>query len=231
MIKAILVDDERLALEWRTSKVGELLAFLIHHKGEKVSRHLIIDCLWEHFDVERATAHFHTTIYYLRQSLNSVGIKDLILHDKGFYRIDTNRIDCDYYKFDNFVSDNPVNSENIKLYENYIKLYKGGYLEGNSYPWSQQLKENLENKYMDILLRLYHYYLNEQNLPTAAKLLRKALQSNPLAEDIHAKLIRVYLLANDRVSAMKQYDALSWILKDEFGIEPGDEVRQLLNIR
>lgn len=41
-------------IKWRTSKTEELMAYLIHHRGEMVDRDKILDSLWGEVDVDRA---------------------------------------------------------------------------------------------------------------------------------------------------------------------------------
>lgn|GEM_PF-271123 len=232
--KVLVGDGNGSEIKWRTSKTEELLAYLIHHRGEAVDRHRIMDSLWGDVDAVKAAAQFNTTVHYLRKNLSRHGIEDAIHHARGFYRVDMGPMDCDYEAFHQLVAAgaaDSINAVNIKQYENISSIYKTGYMEGNQYPWAEQARTSVENDYVDLLLRMHEHYLCERNYPFAVKILKMALACAPLNEDIHTKLIRAYLLANDRIAAIRQYDVLSRRLRDELGIEPGFHVKQLLYLK
>ncbi len=220
-------------IKWRTSKVEELIAYLVHHRGEPVDRDKILDSLWGDVDASRAKGLFNTTVYYLRKNLSAIGIEGIVQHVRGFYRIQMNRFDCDIDAFDQLISDGiPIGSTNIKQYEEQLeKLYQTGYLEGNDYPWAEQKRIDLESAYTGMLLQIYEHYVQERELSAAVHLLKKILACNPLNEDIHEKLIHVYLLEGDRVSAIKQYEHLEHLLQTELEVEPKASVKQLLRLK
>lgn len=225
--------DEGSEIKWRTAKAEELFAFLVHHAGQPVSRDKIIDSLWEDLDAERAVAHFHTTMHYIRKNLSNSGIEGLIQHDKGFYKVDIDKIDCDFYEFDRLAltTASPIAAGSIRFFENVVSMYRGGYLEGHSYPWAEQMSRSVEEKYVGLLLQLHDWYLREGHFPTGAEILKKALKCDPLNEEIHAKLIHVYLRMNNQIAAMKQYDALRRKLKATYGVEPREAVKRLMGVK
>lgn len=217
-------------IKWRTSKTVELMAYLVHHRGEPVDRDRILESLWTDVDADRARGLFNTTVYYLRKNLSAIELEGIVQHVRGYYRIQMNRLDCDTDAFHQLVSTGiPIDSGKIKEYEGKLeKLYQTGYLEGNDFPWAEQHRSRLEIEYIHILLQIYEHYVQERELTSAVNLLKKILAWNPLNEDVHEKLIYVYVLAGDRVSAMKQYDSLKHMLQTEFGLEPKESVKQLL---
>jgi len=219
-------------IKWRTSKAEELMAYLVHHRGEAVDRHQILEVIWEGWDFDKAAAQLNLTVHYIRKSLRSAGVEGLVQHARGLYKIDAHRIDCDCYGFEKQITDfDGVNDDTIEECEQIAALYKGGYLEGNGYEWAMQTRINLEQEYVSLLMHIQDYYVRDQNLRQAVKTLIKALSCTPRNEDIHTKLIEVYILSGDRFAAMKQYDALRRMTKTEYGAEPSEVVRQLLEIK
>ncbi|MDF2659266.1 MAG: hypothetical protein K0Q94_2057 [Paenibacillus sp.] len=217
-------------IQWRTSKAEELMAYLVHHRGEAVDRHRIMDTLWRDLDADKAAANLNITVHYLRKNLKSKNIEGILQHSRGFYKIDASRIDCDYFELVRLSNDDvPVTDSNNAFYEEAARSYKGEYLKGNDYLWAEQIRSSLENEYVNILLQLHNYYISKQSFTSAVKVLKKAIACTPWNEDIHTKLIRLYVLMNDRTGAMKQYDALRRVLRAEFGAEPGEVVKKLLS--
>ncbi|MCR8657439.1 BTAD domain-containing putative transcriptional regulator [Paenibacillus endoradicis] len=219
-------------VKWRTSKTEELMAFLIHHRGEAVSRDQILDRLWGEVEVDRAGAQFNTTTHYLRKALRQIGLDGIVQHVEGGYRIDMSQLYCDLDEWDRLLA-SQEQIEDIKLRDyadELVQLYGEGFMAGTSYEWSEPTRVRLESKYVGMLLRLHEREEKRGHYDAAAELLRKALIHNPLNESIHERLIRVLVLADDRISAIKQYETLRMLLLTELGIEPKEKVRRLLGI-
>ncbi|WP_256759505.1 BTAD domain-containing putative transcriptional regulator [Cohnella sp. WQ 127256] len=220
-------------IKWRTSKTEELMAFLVHHRGEALSRDRILDHLWGEVDVDRAGAQFNTTTYYLRKTLSKIGLNGIVQHVEGSYRIDMNQLDCDLNEWDRLLAIGDQ-LDDIMLREyaaELVQLFGEGYMAGTSYEWAEPTRIRLESEYVAMLLRLHEREVKKGQYDAAAELLRKALVHDPLNEHIHERLIRVLVLADDRISAFKQYEALRMLLLTEFGIEPKETVRRLLDMK
>lgn len=218
-------------VRWRTSKAEELLAYLVHHRGEAVDRYRIMDALWDD-DSAKTSANLHTTVHLLRKTLGSIGIEGVVQHNRGFYRVDLDVLDCDYLTFEAWVSaGTALGDDNIDQGEAIAKLYAGPYLSDNGYPWSDPLGKSLENEFLALLLQIYDYYMGDGNYPAAIAVMKRALKHAAWREDVHVRLIQAYLACKDRIAALKQYDALKRMLRTEYRLEPGDEAKRLLNLR
>lgn len=224
--------DGKEKINWRTSKAEKLFAFLIHHMGQSVSRDQVIEAIWDDLAPEKAVTHFHTTMYYVRKALSNIGIKGLIHQDKGFYQINADKIYCDYYEFERLSRiSTPMSEENVPALKNCVRMYRGEYLSQHSYPWADAVRNNLDRRYVELLMRLHEYYLKEEDFRSCEEMLQRALKCDPLNERVHEQLIQVYLLMNDRLAAMKQYDILRRKLKTDYGLEPGNDVKRLLGVK
>ncbi|MDG0794096.1 winged helix-turn-helix domain-containing protein [Cohnella ginsengisoli] len=208
-------------VRWRTSKAEELLAYLVHHRGEAADRYRIMDALWDD-DSAKTSANLHTTVHLLRKTLASIGIEGVIQHNRGFYRVDVDVLDCDYLSFEAWASaGTPPTDDNIDRCEAISKLYAGPYLSDNGYPWSDPVGKSLENEFLALLLQIYDYYMGDGNYPAAIAVMKRALKHAAWREDVHVRLIQAYLACKDRIAALKQYDALKRMLRTEYRLEPG----------
>jgi DNA-binding SARP family transcriptional activator len=54
------------------------------------------------------------------------------------------------------------------------------------------------------------------------------IADEPLRETAHRQLIEVYLAEGNRVEAVRQYDAYARIIREELGLQPAREIRDLL---
>lgn len=214
--------EDGAAIKWRTSKTEELMAFLIHHRGEVVSRERILDSLWREVQVDRAGAQFNTTAHYLRKAVSQIGLDGIVQHVEGGYRIDMTRLDLDIEGWNRLLTvGEQIDGMALRNYaKELVQLYGHGYMAEAPYEWAEPMRVRLESEYVAMLLRLHEREEKEGHYHAAAELLREALAHDPLNEHIHEQLIRVLVLANDRISAIKQYEALRLMLLTEFGIEP-----------
>ncbi|GLX69733.1 BTAD domain-containing putative transcriptional regulator [Paenibacillus glycanilyticus] len=219
------------AIKWRTSKTEELMAFLIYHRNETVSRDRILDSLWGEVEVDRAGAQFNTTTYYLRKGLSQIGLDGIVQHVEGGYCIDTSRLDCDLDEWDRLLAvGKQIDDIALSDYAaQWVQCYGEGFMAGTSYAWAEPTRIRLERQFVDMLLRLHEREGKRGQYYAAAELLRKALAHDPMNEDIHEQLISVLVLADDRISAMKQYEMLRKMLRTEFGIEPKESVKRLVD--
>lgn len=226
----VVRQKDREILKWRTSKTAELMAYLIHQRGKPVSRDQILDSLWSDVDIERAINQFNTTVYYLRKNLSTFGIEGIIQHVRGHYIIQMSRLDCDIDAFHQLVSAGiPIDSESIKQCEEKLEnIYQTGYFQIDYYSWADQARILLDSEYTRMMLQIYEHYVQEREYSSAVDLMKKIMVSHPFNEDFHAKLIKVYLLAGDRLSAKRQYNVLKEMLETELGVEPAESVKQLL---
>ncbi|MBH5319379.1 winged helix-turn-helix domain-containing protein [Paenibacillus sp. GSMTC-2017] len=226
------VESEKgVAIKWRTSKSEELMAFLVHHRGKSVSRDSILDALWGEVEADRAGAQFHTTSHYLRKALKQIGFDGIFQHAEGGYRIDNSQWFCDLDEWERLLAVG-AQTDDIILHEyagELVQCYGQGYLAGTSYEWALPTRIRLENEYVAMLLSLHEREKEKGQYHAAAELLGKALAHDPLNEYIHEQLVRVLVLADDRISAIKRYEALRVMLLTEFGLEPKEEVRRLLD--
>lgn len=219
------------AIKWRTSKTEELMAFLVHHRGKAVSRDRILDSLWGEANADQAGGQFHTTTYYLRKALSQAGFDGVIQHAEGGYRIDTSRLDCDLDEWDRMLNaQSQLEGVALRDYSGeLIRRYGEGYLANAAYEWAEPMRVRLGSEYVASLLRLHEREKEQGQYNAAAELLRIALAHDPLNEYVHELLIRVLVLADDRFAAIKQYEALRSMLLNEFGFEPKEAVRNLLD--
>jgi LuxR family transcriptional regulator, maltose regulon positive regulatory protein len=219
------------SIKWRTTKAEELLAYLVHHRGEAVDRTRIMEALWSHAPND-TSAYLNTTAYYLRKSLSSAGIANVLEHNKGYYRIRLEGFDSHLLSFEQALSTSSTLQEGAEeVWEKASKLYTGGYLADNHYDWSEQRQTLLENGYVELVMRINGYYKEAGRHSDRIRLLKKALRQVSWNEAVHMELISSFLANRDRLGAMKQYDALKRMLRREYNVEPGDEIKKLLCLR
>ncbi len=113
-----------------------------------------------------------------------------------------------------------------------VNLYRGLFLEGFSLPdcaefeeWMTQQRYSLERIYLSGLEFLLECASEQGNLEAAIRYARRYLDTDPLAEDIHRRLIGLYAATGNRNAAMRQFEICARVLERELGVSPLPETR------
>ena len=216
-------------IKFRTEKAEELLAFLINCRSGFISRSKILDSLWADFDGDRAMIHFNTTLHYVKKALLLSGIEISIQYDHGSYRINMDNLYCDYLQFCTFAENTGIiGRDNILECEEALALYAGEYLSGWDYEWVAGKRLLLEEKFIELLLKMTEYYKRIKNYSKVEKWLKEGLFYEPLHRELNYRLIEVLLHAHERALAAKHYNLYCTGLYKKFGLEPDAAFKKLI---
>jgi len=223
------VSTTNAEVKFRTEKAEELLAFLIDQRGSYVSRSKIIDCLWEEYEGDRALIHFNTTLHYVKKALVAHGIRIPIEYDRGSYRFDISKIQCDYCRFC-AVTSQPmnINETNVLEYEEIARLYTGDYLSDKEFMWVERSRQMLKDQFISILFRLSDYYKSLGMHSRIIECMKMGLVHESLHRELNYRLIAALLSTNDRISANQYYDIYRKGLLKKLNKEPDEDFKKLL---
>ncbi len=108
-----------------------------------------------------------------------------------------------------------------------VDLYRGSFLDGFSLPdgpeyesWITVERESCDRAYLEALTVLIDYGSAGGDYDSALAYAQKYLETDDLAEDIHRRVIELYVAAGDRSGALRQYSRCVTILENELGVEP-----------
>ncbi len=91
---------EEKIIVFHRNKTKELLAYLVDRRGAAVSIGELIGILWEDkTDDLSSRSQLRTLISDLTGTLKEVNLEDAIIKNRNSIAIDTNMVDCDYYRF------------------------------------------------------------------------------------------------------------------------------------
>jgi DNA-binding SARP family transcriptional activator len=101
-----------------------------------------------------------------------------------------------------------------------LDLYKGQFLVEFYSEWSEELRRQLEGKYLNAMLSLEAIMENRGEYATAIGLLEKLLDIDPYHEEAYCKLIKLQFSQGDKVAAEITYRRYSKIVPAEIGLSP-----------
>jgi DNA-binding SARP family transcriptional activator len=231
-----IVHDGRPVETNPTRIVQGLLAYLLLHRHRYHSREVLANLFWGDRREERA-AHgcLNTALWRLRRALEPEGIP------RGTYLVTTaagevgfNR-DRDYW-LDVEIFESQVGhalaqplatmgAADVERLEQTLQLYTDDLLEGFYDDWALRERERLRSIYLNGLAHCMDYYRRhgayEQGLTCGQQILRH----DPLREEIHRDMMRLYLNSGQRAMAVRQYETCHAILAT--GIPPMEETEAL----
>lgn len=220
---------ETKPVQWKTTKAMELFAYLISNSNKIISKERILEDIWPDMDPEQTSKWLYTYIYQIRNAMKLYGIENGLIYKNKGYCLETNNISSDVNEFENLI-DNSMTEEmeiSIECLKKAILLYRGEYLDGFYNDWIVDEKNRLENLYQSALESLSKIYVKVKEYGLAVKYLIMILKKDPLSENAHEMLMIAYEKMGDRRALINQYEVYCKTLKDELGVGPKKEMKNL----
>lgn len=218
-------------IRWRTRKARDLLALLVHLQ-EPVARDRILEELWPEAAPEQGAQLFRANLYYLRRLLEKRDRPPLILYGDGRYRLREGSFNADFQLFEQSVNaglqcPSPGERE-INRLEKAVQLYRGYYMEGlEDYTWVIPRQFRLKQLYIEALLVLARYYFTRKIYPGAEQHLLKIKEMEPLHEQAHCLLLKVYARLGNYQALHSQHQSFRQLFVEELGLSPSSETETL----
>lgn len=219
-------------VQWLTSKVEELLAYLLMHPGKRVNKGELCEALWPGSDYEKALMNLYTTIYRLRKTTKIEGVPLLIKSDKDGYQIDTEGCIIDYKEFERLTqglnkesgTDEPGNE--IENLVNAEAVYQGELFANKAYLWSASYSEGFNQAYRMLCYRLAAHFMAQGALEQSAGYLINLLARFPDEEKACLLLMDIYGMQEDRPAIEKLYDVYTRYLAEEMNVSTSPQFKE-----
>lgn len=220
--------DGREPVKWRIEKARELFAFLLQNHNRNISRDELIDKLWPEDNPDRAIKQLYNGIYYIRKALADYGIGRELISIENNYNLKLGPLNWDVDRFCGLLMD--MQGSKLEELEKLDALYTGDYLESELYPWSDFERERLSKLYEQGIIKLSKKLMKERKYDRAENYLLRAYEKNSYLEDISEILLKLYKETDNKIKAIKHFNAYSYLLKEELGIMPDERLRELLKL-
>ncbi len=206
-------------LAWRTKKTRELFAFLLHQKGPAY-RDRILDSLWPEHDLEKAQTLFHTSLYQLRHTLKQGGCGQMVSFADERYMMNHEDLRCDADELEQLLASDRGGSRAAEA----LALYRGDYLEEESYGWAETRRYKLRFSFLEYL----HHAAGQAKGGRREAVLRKRIELEPYT-DSHYRDLLLHLREQGSSAAMEElYRQMREKYMGELGLEPSLTLKELL---
>lgn len=219
-----------------TRSAQALLAYLLlqHHL---VPRDVLMEVFWVDHSPDRARSSLTTALWRLRQLLEPNEVRPgtyLIASNTGEVGFNWNSghwLDTELFERRIYpllrkpISD--LGEEDLKEIESVLTLYRGDLLEGMYEDWALRERERFRTLHLNCLTRLMECHAGRKNFEQSIALAHEILRRDPVREEIHRALMRIYLESGQRTMAMRQYVQCRDLLDQELGVPPLEETQSL----
>lgn len=108
-----------------------------------------------------------------------------------------------------------------------LRLWRGQALDGLNSEWAAQLRDSLQQLKFEALAEWADAEMYANCAGTAIDPLRQALLEDPLAEQLHERLVRALHLNGRNNEALRQFERARTIIADELGTDPSRGLQEL----
>lgn len=220
-------DAQGLPVAFPTRKAQGLVAYLALPAGRFHSREKLAGLLWGRSADEQARSSLRQTLSGLRRGLAEHDADVLVSRGEGL-ALDASGVDSDVNRLEVAVAEAGA-AEASGAGE----LYNGELLEGFSLheeafeEWLEEERRRLREAAVQAMAKELDHCLSSEAVERGIAVAGRLLTLEPLREDAHRSLMRLYAQAGRRGTALQQYEHCRSLLRRELGTRPEPETDRL----
>lgn len=225
---SVLVGDRQVSdLEWRSEKSKEMFFYLMY-RGDSVRKEEIFGALWPDLPESKCNSNFHSSLYRLRRALfHECVVRDANggyrLNDKGVFASDVDAFNRAMLEADVARAED---TRTQKL-EEAVALYKGAFLASTYSEWTEPVRRELEDRYIEALNEVGSLRQREGKHEEALQLFRALETVDTYSEAAAHGIMRAHMGLNDVGSAVRHYRRFKQLMNDDLGEEPSERLAAL----
>jgi DNA-binding SARP family transcriptional activator len=216
-------------MAWRRRKAAALIKLLALAPAHRLHREQVMEALWPDLGPEAAGANLRKALYYARRALDTLGATgaDRIASDSDLLALSAGRLWIDVEAFRAGLA-GARRTGDVEEYRRALDVYRDTLLPDDRYEeWTDGPREELHLEYLAALEELAALLEARADLDGATEIVRRLIAADPLREESHVALMRLSALAGRREEAIRQYEYLSRLFKNELGTEPSPVAQHL----
>jgi DNA-binding SARP family transcriptional activator len=189
---------------WRQGRAASLVKVLALAPRHRLSRDEVIEALWPEASPEAGGVSVRKAVHFARRALGGEAALEvkagaIELWPGGVVTTDVERFEA--------ASASAVATGDAERFHEAVDLYPGDLLpDDRDEPWCEDRRRTLRASYLDVL--------------RGARLWSRILDVDTTDEEAHRELIRGHLEAGNRQAAIRQFERLREVLREELGVGP-----------
>src|SRR6266568_718303 len=250
------IQGGRVISRFRSQKTGALLAYLAYHGRRAHQREALIELLWPGRDPAASRDGLSTELSWLRHQLEPPLVKSselrvespadadpsklstlnsplstVIVADRASVRLSHDAITTDVAEFQaalQAAKQAGSSAEQTEYLAQAVQLYAGELLPGYFDDWVLQERQWLAERYFEALSQLLAHLERASEFERALDYARQGVTADPLREEAHRDLIRLLAAVGQPAAALRQYQELERLLKEQLDTSPESATRALV---
>ena len=211
-------------------KVQELFSYLLLHHDRPHARETLANLLWSDNGANQSKKYLRQALWQLQSALSqSTEINPIpLLHvDPDWVRLglhDGCWLDVALFEQAFLVVQGipgqQLDAASVHILRDVIQHYQGDLLEGCYEDWCLFERERFQNMYLAMLDKLMAYSERHQQYEDGLVYGARILRLDVAREHTHRQMMRLYYLAGDRTTALRQFEQCAAALHAELGVKP-----------
>lgn len=222
-------------------KSAALLFYLAAHPARPLTRAQLVTLLWEEHGDAEGRNNLSTALSRLRHAFLPLPVFPISSVGDSLVWQPSPEIQTDLELFAELTANSPTSLSSrasspsgARHDENAVALYRGQFLEGFEVRDSADYEEWLRherNRWQQRVLAVYRDLIDHEErqdqLDAAIVHAKQVLAIDPLQEQLHQSLMRLYYQGGDRAGALVQFQACERLLQKGLDVSPSAETRAL----
>ena len=208
---------------WRLRKAKAMVKLLALSSGHRLHRERVLDLLWPSLGRQAAANNLRQAMHVARRIFDpdpEVGTRYLNSKGEVLALCPAGPLWVDVDAFEE-AAKAARRSGDPAAYRSVLDLYPGELLPADRYEeWAEIRRQELKGEFLSLLVELATLYEERGEYIPAIDTLKRALAEEPVSEEAHAGLMRLYSLSGRHGEALKQYESLREVLSETLGTEP-----------
>ena len=218
---------------FESQKARALFAYLAVQGGQAISREQLSTLLWPDKREVAARRNLRQALYNIRTTLQAFPSTRHALDATRLSVGLNSELDCwlDVEKFQSALRAGTAGGRfDPHLLAVAARLYRGDFLAGfpikGSVPfeeWMFSEQQRLREMAVEALRSLVDTYFSRGEYRIGLRMALRLVAIDPLSEEAHRHLMRLYQMAGRRGRALEQFENLARTLEEELGVEPAEK--------
>lgn len=220
--------EELVGIDGR--KTQELLAYLLIHRSRAHAREVLAELLWGEPGGVQSRKYLRQALWQVQSALEPCTDADEpapLMTDAEWVQlnpvchlwIDVAQFEEAYLRAQG-IPGAELGGPEVERLASAVDLYQGDLLEGCYQDWCIFERERYQNMVLAMLDKLIDWCESRQEFELGLGYGQRILRYDRARERTHRRMMRLYYLAGDRTSALRQYDLLVRTLREELNVKP-----------
>lgn len=219
------------------SKVQELFSYLLIHRDRTHPRETLAGILWEANSTTKSKKYLRQALWQLQNAFKDFDDSDqepimiieaewIRINPKAKFHLDIEELES-AFKASKGLRGRELDADQIGSLKSAVQDYAGDLLLGWYQDWCLFERERLQNMLIAMLDKLMGYCEAQGEYEDGILYGMEILGFDRARERTHRRLMRLYYLAGDRTSALRQFQRCAGALEEELGVKPAKKTEEL----